>query len=213
MWWFERPLAARRRPCARRRPTVQAGTDAELHCRRSAPETGSERGSGGAADRSRRGWLIAALAACGSLAACGFRLRGTQQLPFETVFIAAPVSSPVGLELASSIRAGTSTRLAADRASAQAVVEIANEARSRDVLSVNAEGRAREYQLWLRLVFRVYDSKGGDLIGPTPLATSRDLAMREGQFVARESEEAQLYADMQIDLVQQMMRRLSTLKR
>lgn len=156
---------------------------------------------------------LGALALSGGLAACGFRLRGTQQLPFDTVFIAAPASSQLGIELASSIRAGTSTRLATDRAAAQAVVEISNETRSRDVLSVNAQGRAREYRLWSRAVFRVVDGKGGELIGPTPLAVSRDLAMTEGQFVARESEEVQLYADMQIDLVQQMMRRLAARKR
>jgi LPS-assembly lipoprotein len=170
------------------------------------------RGDDEPASRSHRGRLLAALVLSGGLVACGFRLRGTQQLPFDTVFIAAPASSPLGIELASSIRAGTATRLTADRSTAQAVVEISNETRGRDVLSINAEGRAREYQLWLRALFRVLDSKGGERIGPTALTASRDLAMTEGQFVARESEEAQLYADMQIDLVQQMMRRLSALK-
>lgn len=156
---------------------------------------------------------LGAIALAGGLAACGFRLRGTQQLPFETVFIAAPTGSALGIELARNIRAGTTTRLATDRAAAQAVIEIINEARSRDVLSVNAQGRAREYRLWLRVAFRVHDGKGRDLIGPTALAASRDIAVSEAQILARESEEAQLYADAQIDLVQQMLRRLSALKR
>ena len=165
--------------------------------------------------RPARRAAIAAVAALGlsaGLAACGFRLRGTQRLPFDTVFIAAPTSSPLGIELARSIRAGTATRLAADRATAQAVIEIVNESRSRDVLSVNAQGRAREYQLWLRMTFRVHDGKGREFIGPTTLAASRDLAISEAQILARESEEAQLFGDMQIDLVQQVLRRLSTLK-
>ncbi len=164
------------------------------------------------ANRARRRRLIAAVAFSSGLVACGFRLRGTQQLPFETVFIAAANNSPLGIELARSIRAGTSTRPVTDRAAAQAVVEIISEARSRDVLSVNAQGRVREYQLRLRTAFRVHDDKGREFIAPTALAVSRDLAVSEAQILARESEETQLYADMQIDLVQQMLRRLSSLK-
>lgn len=164
------------------------------------------------AERSGRGRLIAALLLSGALVACGFRLRGTQQLPFESVYLAVPPSSNLGIELARGIRAGTSTRLATDRAAAAAVLEIVEEVRAREVLSINAQGRAREYLLRLRVVFRVHDGKGRDFLGPTPLAATRDLAFNEAQLLARESEEAHLYLDMQADLVQQMLRRLSVLK-
>jgi LPS-assembly lipoprotein len=99
-----------------------------------------------------------------------------------------------------------------DRAAAAAVLEIVEEVREREVLSVNAQGRAREFLLRLRVVFRVHDGKGRDFLGPTPLAATRDLAFNEAQLLARESEEAHLYLDMQADLVQQMLRRLSVLK-
>ena len=170
------------------------------------------RSDAGPARQSVRRRLLATALLSGALAGCGFRLRGTQQLPFETVFIAAPDYSALGIELARNIRSGTSTRLSTDRAAAQAVIEIVSESRSREVLSVNAQGRAREYQLRLRATFRVNDGKGREFIAPTTLSTSRDLAVSEAQILARESEEAQLYVDMQIDLVQQMLRRLSSLK-
>ena len=60
---------------------------------------------------------------------------------------------------------------------------------------------------WCR---RATDS--GTRVKPTPLAATRDLAFNEAQLLARESEEAQLYLDMQADLVQQMLRRISVLK-
>lgn len=201
MWWSEAPRPRRQRRFVAVAPSGDGTTPGPRLRADDEP-----------ARRSRRRRLLAALALSGGLAGCGFRLRGTQQLPFETVFIASPAYSPLGIELARSLRAGTSTRLAADRAVAQAVIEIVNETRSRDILSVNAQGRAREYQLWLRVVFRVNDGKGREVIGPTALATSRDLAISEAQILARESEEAQLFADMQLDLVQQMLRRLSSLK-
>jgi LPS-assembly lipoprotein len=155
---------------------------------------------------------LGALALSGGLAACGFRLRGTQQLPFDSVFIDAPSSSAIGTELARAIRSGTATSVVENKASAKAVIQVVSETRERDVLSVDAQGRAREYRSRLRVAFRVHDGKGRDYLAPTRIETSRDLAVREEQMLAREYEEAQLYQDMQLDLVQQMLRRISALK-
>lgn len=169
------------------------------------------RGNDRHAGRSRRGRLIAALALSGGLAACGFRLRGSQRLPFDRVFIAAPHTSAIRTELAEAIRTGTSTGVLDDRAGAAAVIEIVSETRERDVLSVNAQGRAREFRLRLRVVFRVHDGKGREYLGATPVATSRDLAVLEEQMLAREYEAEQLYQDMLYDVAQQMLRRMSAL--
>jgi LPS-assembly lipoprotein len=155
---------------------------------------------------------LGVLGLSGGLAACGFRLRGTQQLPFASVFVAAPATSALAVELARRIRSGTSTAVIDDRALAQAVIEVVGETRERDVLSVNAQGRAREYRLLLRVVFRVYDGKGREYLGRTPVSATRDLAVREEQLLAREYEEEQLYRDMLLDVTQQIMRRLSALK-
>jgi LPS-assembly lipoprotein len=168
-------------------------------------------GDDGRARRPRRGRLLAALALSGGLAACGFRLRGTQKLPFATVFIAAPHTSAIRPELAGAIRSGTATAVVDDRAQAAAVVEIVSETRERDVLSVNAQGRAREFRLRLRVVFRVTDGKGREYLGPTPVATTRDLAVLEEQLLAREYEAEQLFQDMLYDVAQQMLRRMSAL--
>jgi LPS-assembly lipoprotein len=169
------------------------------------------RGDDGPACRSRRGRLIGALALSGGLVACGFRLRGTQRLPFDSVFVAAPRSSAISGELAGAIRSGTATALVEDGAKAGAIVEIVSETRERDVLSVNAQGRAREFRLRLRVVFRVHDGKGREYLAPTQVTTSRDLAMLEEQMLAREYEAEQLYQDMLYDVAQQMLRRMSAL--
>ena len=164
------------------------------------------------ASRSRRARLLAAVALSGGLVACGFRLRGTQRLPFDTVFIAAPHTSALKPELESTIRSGTSTTVLDDRAKAGAVIEILSESRERDVLSVNAQGRAREFRLRLRVVFRVQDGKGREYLGQTTVATSRDLAVLEEQLLAREYEAEQLYQDMLYDIAQQILRRVAVLK-
>ncbi len=147
-----------------------------------------------------------------ALAACGFKLRGAQQLPFETIYLGFGPNSALGAELARNIRAGTNTQVVDDRARAQAVLDVLGEAREREVLSVNAQGRAREFQLRLRLQFRLHDGKGRELIPPTQIAVQRDVSFNEAQVLAKESEEALLYRDMQTDVVQQVLRRLAAVR-
>jgi LPS-assembly lipoprotein len=156
----------------------------------------------------RRALLTAALL----LSGCGFKLRGAQQLPFSSVHLGFSANSPFGAELARTIRAGTSTRVVENANDAQAIIEPLAEAREREVLSVNAQGRAREYTLRLRVSFRVHDGKGRELLAATPLAASRELAFNESEILAKESEEGLLYRDMQTDLVRQVMRRLAAIK-
>ena len=161
----------------------------------------------------RRGFLRAALALpLVALSGCGFHLRGSQQLPFETLYLAVPENSALGAELARNIRVGTSTQIVADRAKAQAVLELINELREREVLALDAQGRVREYQLRLRLVLRVTDGKGREFLAGTPLSVQRDIAFNESLVLAREAEETMLYRDMQTDLVQQIVRRLAAIK-
>jgi LPS-assembly lipoprotein len=155
-------------------------------------------------------WFILSLALV--LASCGFKLRGAQQLPFETIYLGFGPNSSLGAELARNIRAGTSTKVVEDRAQAQAVLDVLGEARERDVLSVSAQGRAREFQLRLRLQFRLHDGKGREFIAPTQIAVQRDISFNEAQVLAKESEEALLYRDMQTDVVQQLLRRLAAVK-
>jgi LPS-assembly lipoprotein len=147
-----------------------------------------------------------------ALAGCGFKLRGAQQLPFETIYLGFGPNSSLGAELARNIRLATSTRIVADRTQAQAVLDVLGEAREREVLSVSAQGRAREFQLRLRLRFRLHDGKGREFIAPTQIAVQRDVSFNEAQVLAKESEEALLYRDMQTDVVQQLLRRLAAVR-
>ncbi len=147
-----------------------------------------------------------------SLAGCGFKLRGAQTLPIDSLYLALPVNSPLGAEITRVVRSSTNARVVSDRKQAQAVFELIGETREREVLSVNAQGRAREYQLRLLSTFRVIEPNGSELIAPTTLVARRDIAFNESELLAKESEEALLYRDMQSDLVRQMVTRLQGIR-
>lgn len=143
---------------------------------------------------------------------CGFQLRGSQTLPVERLYLALPVNSPIGAEIGRVVRSSTNASVVPNRKDAQAIVELLGEQREREVLSINAQGRAREYQLRLRTTFRVVDQEGIELIAPTSLIARRDISFNESELLAKESEEALLYRDMQSDLVRQIVNRLQGIK-
>ena len=155
--------------------------------------------------------LLVALASA-PLAACGFKLRGSQTLPIETIYLALPVNSSMGAEMSRLLRSSTNAQVVSDRKDAQAVFELLGETREREVLAINSQGRATEYQLRLRVRFRVTDKNAGELLGPTDLIARRDITFNESDLLAKESEESLLYRDMQSDLVRQMVSRLAGMR-
>ena len=99
----------------------------------------------------RRALLAGVAMAAVAVGGCGFQLRGAQKLPIDTLFLALPVNSALGAEIARVVRSSTNAVVVTDRKQAQAIFELLGESREREVLSINAQGRAREYQLRLRL--------------------------------------------------------------
>jgi LPS-assembly lipoprotein len=154
--------------------------------------------------------LIAALAL--ALSACGFALRGPVTLPFSSIYLNLPVNAPLRIELQRNLLADGQTRLARTEQDADVVFEVLSESKDKSILALNSQGRVREYSLAYTLRFRVRNSVGKIFLDTTELNLKRNLTFNESEILAKESEEALLYRDMQADLVQQIMRRLSALK-
>lgn len=146
------------------------------------------------------------------LAACGFQLRGVMTLPFESLYIDGSGNPALALEIGRAIRSGTQTRLAENAKEAQAVLQIQDGTREKRILSLSGAGRVREYQLLYRVNFRLLAKNGDDLLPNQPILLMRDLSYDDTQVLAKEQEEALLYADMQRDAVTQLMRRLAVAK-
>ena len=129
-------------------------------------------------------------------------------LPFTTVYV-QPESTPFANDLKRAIRTGSLTTIANRPENADAVLAILAETRERVILSLSSAGRVRELRLRYRVSFRVNDSTGTqEFIGPSEILLVRDLTYNDNDVLAKESEEALLYRDMQSDAVQQMLRRL-----
>lgn len=157
--------------------------------------------------------IAATLLLAVALAGCGFQLRGTAALPFDTIYMPPTTTAGVALDLKRNIQSGTRTTVVDDPKQAQAVLEFTQEAREKHILSLNAAGRVREFQLRYRVGFRVHDGKGGEFLPASTVQLTRDVTFNDAEVLAKETEEGLLYRDMQFDMVQLIMRRLAAARR
>jgi LPS-assembly lipoprotein len=146
------------------------------------------------------------------LAGCGFRLRGTAEVPFETVYVPGATTG-IALDLKRNIQAGTKARVVDDPKDAEAVMQFLLEERQKEILSLTSAGRVREFQLRYRVGFRVHDGKGNEYVPASTIQLTRDVTFNDAEILAKEAEEQLLFRDMQADMVQQIMRRLAAAKR
>jgi LPS-assembly lipoprotein len=152
--------------------------------------------------------LIPLLSAALLLAACGFHPRGAATLPFETLYIEAPKGSLFATQLRRVIGTGSRTRIAATPAEADATLHVLNELREKEILSLSAGGRVREFQLRYRLQYQLFDRQKKLITEPGEIILRRDYSFNDQEQLSKESEDALLYRDMQNDAVQQLVRRL-----
>lgn len=144
-----------------------------------------------------------------ALAGCGFQLRGSADLPYESLYVAVASNNALGAELKRYLRVGTRTRVLDSLEGAQAILVIQQQATNKTILSLNSSGRVREFRLRYLFNFRVTNRAGTDLIAPQEVTVERDFPFNDSDILAKESEETQIYREMQADVVQQVMRRLA----
>jgi LPS-assembly lipoprotein len=145
----------------------------------------------------RRRRLVGALALAGALAGCGFQLRGRAALPFDTLYVSGLDYSPFTGQLKRAIETGSDTKLADTEGA---------------ILAVSGGGRVREFQLRYRVNFRVHDGKGRDWLPTSEVLLRRDLTYDDTQILAKEAEALMLFKDMQSDAVQQVLRRIQSIR-
>nr|WP_306441234.1 LPS assembly lipoprotein LptE [Methyloversatilis sp. XJ19-13] len=166
-----------------------------------------------APDFKARRSLIAATGSALLLGACGFHLRGVRDLPFATVFINASPYAEMTAQIRRAIDAQSTTRVTDELKDADAVIDITENRVEKVILSLNSAGRVREYQLRQRFGFKVRSPKGEEIAPVSTIEVRRDITSNDVEVLAKQEEEQLLYAEMQGDVVQQLLRRLQAIKK
>lgn len=83
---------------------------------------------------------------------------------------------------------------------------------TKKILSLSTGGRVREFQLGYRVAIRLVDPQGAEIAPIDEINLTRVLPFLDAQVLAKQAEEEMLYKDMQIDAVQQIIRRLAAIR-
>ena len=159
----------------------------------------------------RRSLLVAAAAAGGALAGCGFQLRQPARLAFASIALVgfAP-RSPLAEEFKKQLAQQVRVLDAPDKA--QVVLHALVDLRERSVVASTSAAQVREMQLRLKFHFRAHTPGGRELIPKVELLLARDLSYSETAALAKETEDADLFREMQTDVVGQVLRRLGAVQ-
>jgi LPS-assembly lipoprotein len=161
----------------------------------------------------RHAWLILLAIGLAALAGCGFQLRGVQPMAFSSVHVGVSQYTSLGIALRRQITLSGSATVEEEISRAETQLRILSNVRSREILSLTATGRVREYELIQRVRFSFADRDGNELIPPTVLSARREYTFADELVLGKEQEEALLYSDMEDDLVRQLIRRLAAWQR
>jgi len=148
-----------------------------------------------------------------ALLACGFHLRGSYQLPDHLSPLYLDKDSMSLLlykELRSAVRA-SGAALTDDGDAAASILKVDNEQQTRDVISVDSLGRAREYRLKYRLVFSL-QAEGENVIDRSTILLERNLLFNPEAVLGVAEETQNIYKDMIRDSTGQILLRLQALK-
>lgn len=153
--------------------------------------------------------IIAALLA--ALTACGFHLRGPSDIPFESVFIEGNklvISKNLNRALNTS-----NVTIVNKPDDAELRLELVGEENEKRILSLAGTGTVNEYELYYRVHYRTKLAGQPTWSQVQTIEARRDFTYSDDRLLAKQVEEKRLNEYMQEFVINNLMRRLTALKR
>ncbi len=146
-----------------------------------------------------------------SLASCGFHLRGAADVSFSSIFIQGNtliISKNLNKSL---ITNGVKILPSAEGAELQ--LETLGEESEKRILSLAGAGTVNEFELYYRMHYRTKLAGSNLWSSPQTVEARRDFTYSDANLLAKQGEEKRLNENMQQDVLSNLMRRLSSLKK
>lgn len=157
-----------------------------------------------------RTWLPLLL--CLALSGCGFHFRGATKLPFSSVHVAATEYTSFASDLKRYLSSGNRAKVVDQREQAEVVLEVLSESTNKQILSLSAAGKVREFELHYTVRFRLSDQQQREWIALAEIELHRDFTFDDTSVLAKEAEEGNLLRDMKRDALRLILRRLEKAK-
>ncbi|KMY86428.1 LPS-assembly lipoprotein RlpB precursor (Rare lipoprotein B) [Candidatus Paraburkholderia calva] len=158
---------------------------------------------------SRRSFLTL-LGGAAALSACGFQLRGQQDYAFKRLAISGGNPQMVA-RLERIVEGGSDTVIVKPYEKPDATLNL-TESAGMNTLSLNAQGVVQEYELSYSVRYSLSGADGTLLIPPSAIALNRSMTYSDQYALAKQAESTLLYNDMCNDAVDQLTRRLASVR-
>jgi LPS-assembly lipoprotein len=145
------------------------------------------------------------------LTACGFKLRGSFQLPAELqkIYVVGSQSSDLVNDLNDML--AYSAEVVNNRSDADAILTINKEESGNRTLSVDSRGKVRESEMSYSVLYSLALANGDILLDKEALLLLRDFINDENDIIARTNESTVIARDLKRDAAQQILRRIQVL--
>ncbi|MEJ0006345.1 MAG: LPS assembly lipoprotein LptE [Steroidobacteraceae bacterium] len=146
------------------------------------------------------------------LCGCGFHLQGRSPLPpqFKLSYVEARDRQSDFVQGLRNALLVSGVELTEDTKAATAIVHVLDDKHTRRILSVSPDNLPREYELTYTVRFSV-TAGDKELLPMQEVESTREYSFAVSELLAKENEEAALQAALAHDLVDVVMRRLSSL--
>ncbi len=147
-----------------------------------------------------------------ALGGCGFRMQGHTPLPvqFKVSYLDAHDRQSDFVQGLRNALLVSGIDLTEDATAATATVHVIEDKHTLRTLSVSPDNLPREYELTYSVRFSV-TSGDKELLASQEVSTTREYSFAVSELLAKQNEEAILQAALAHDLVEVVMRRLSSL--
>ncbi len=153
-----------------------------------------------------------ALLAAGVLSACGWRIRGRINLPYKNLLVSGVMTPEFRNDLEMYLRMND-VSLVEKAQEAEVILEIITEQNARQVLSYNGVGQITAYRIISRVVFRVFNPDGIEILPESDIYMTRDIEFNQANIQSFDLLVNEFIKNMRIDIVGQLMRRLASIKK
>ena len=154
-------------------------------------------------------WIVVLMSA--SLIACGFHLRGASDIAFKSIHIQGNTLI-ISKNLVKSL-INNEVQVLATAENAELQLELVGEESEKRILSLAGRGTVNEFELYYRVHYRTKLSGSGLWSPVQTVEARRDYTYSDANLLAKQGEEKRLNENMQQDVLSNIVRRLSALKK
>ena len=147
-----------------------------------------------------------------TLSSCGFKLKGSYEIPYQTIYLQAAGESRVGRIIKRKIQRKSNIEIVQTLSAAEATINILEEVSTRAVAVLSNVGSVNEYELIYTVRYRVGPRQNSSSMQEGQIVLRRKITHSDLDIAAKSNEEDVLINDMASEAATGILVRLSRTK-